>query len=184
MKFFCHALFFALASSVPALFADGTGNTPKTSNPPAHTFAALLKNTPFKPAAKKIAGGKPTNANYRFLGILTIAGETEFCVYDTQKQRCRWLKLRHRDTGGIVVESYDPEQKSLNLQTPSGSLVLTLPTPEEKPLANSPRIAYRANVATPQTRPTVAPNRQTQNAREVKPGQNARNNQRRNPNFR
>lgn len=176
MKFFCHALFFALASGVPALFADETENTPKTSNPPAHSFAALLKNTPFKPTVKKIYAGKTTNANYRFQGILTIDGKTEFGLYDAQNQRSRWLKLRERDASGIVVESYDPKQKSLCIQTPTGRFTLTLPPPEEKPLGNSSQTAYRPTVKQTQSQASIRQRRQTQPVREKKSGENTRAN--------
>ena len=121
------------AQSAPAPEAPAA-ETPKAPKP--ESFVALLLNSPFKPVLKnKISVRNVPAALLQFRGMLTIAGETEFGLYDTRAQRCYWLKLREQNENGIVVESYNPTQKSLNVQTATGRLVLTLANPEEKPLA-------------------------------------------------
>lgn len=121
------------AQSAPAPESPAA-ETPKAPKP--ESFVALMLNSPFKPVLKnKISARNAPAALLQFRGMLTIAGETEFGLYDTRAQRCYWLKLREQNESGIVVESYNPTQKSLNVQTAAGRLVLTLANPEEKPLA-------------------------------------------------
>ncbi len=121
----------AQSAPAPEASADEASKAPKPES-----FVALLQNSPFKPVLKNKIGARNAPAPLlQFRGMLTIAGETEFGLYDTRAQRCYWLKLRERNENGIVVESYNPAQKSLNVQTATGRLVLTLANPEEKPLA-------------------------------------------------
>lgn len=144
MKFPLTAAFlFALAG---ILIAQTTPETPESSAkaPKANSFAALLLNSPFKAAAKnKTVGKKLPVSRLQFRGLLTINGQTEFGLYDAQSQRCYWLKLQERDeVNGIFIESYNAELKSLNVRTSSGTLALTLASPDEKPLLPSSKMVY------------------------------------------
>lgn len=182
MKFRIIQLLFLF--SVTALAAQ-TSPLPKNSDsenaPKPESFAALLINSPFKPVLKNKLGGKKTlNANYQFRGILTIAGQTEFGLYDAQAQRCYWLKLRERDSNGFFVENYNAAQKTLNVQTPAGRQVLALANPEEKPLANVMRTAYSPNIVQAMEKLKNPPNnQQIQNDRRTNSG-SEQNNRRRN----
>ena len=137
----------AFACVCVSAFAQET--LPAPAEPKPFSFAALVKNSPFKSVLKNasvrgnVAGGNAQQV--QFLGILTIGGETEYGIYDSVAQRSYWLKIRERAASGICVESYDAAQKSVAVQTGSGArLVLSLATPEEKPLAVNPATAYRA----------------------------------------
>ena len=182
------------AQSVPAPEAPAAETT---KAPKPESFVALLLNSPFKPVLKnKISTRNAPPALLQFRGMLTIAGQTEFGLYDTRAQRCYWLKLREQNESGIVVESYNPTQKSLNVQTATGRLVLTLANPEEKPLAvkaaYNPHQGMTAGSATvqiiqggnarPQNNNQNASGQQggrPQNAQQQ--GQGGQNNQRRRP---
>lgn len=140
--FFLVAATTLAAQTVPESSPAGTERPVK-----AESFSALLRNSPFKPVHKNAINAKKTlNTNFQFRGLLTIAGETEFGIYDAQAQRCYWLKLRERHASGIVVENYSDGQKMLTVQTPAGRQVLALASPEEKPLNNTMRTVLAAPV--------------------------------------
>lgn len=154
MKSFPASLIIANALSVLALSAqEAAPASPPVpvAEPPPASFAALIKNSPFKPIAKTGSRGGvhvQANAQWRFLGMLTIDGKTEFGVYDSVAQKSYWLKLRERNATGIIAEHFDDAQKSLTLQTANGRQILSLATPDEKPLAITGSVSYTP-VATP-----------------------------------
>lgn len=161
MKILRFILIAACFGSLPSLFAQEAPNAATPAAPEAEpaptSFAALVKNSPFKSIAKLNARGglrAAQNTQLRFQGMLTIAGETEFGIYDSVAQKSYWLKLRKRGNTGIVVESFNAELKSVTVQTGSGKQVLALVTPDEKPLAISGRTSYA---------PVVMVNSQQQN---------------------
>ncbi len=127
----------ALASATRA--EDAAAETrAETAAVPAHSFAALVKNSPFKATAKnKVGGGNAPAASrrLRFVGMLTVAGQTAFGLYDDAAQRSFWLGAREANDAGIFVEGFDAGRRTLAVRVGAERLLIPLATPEEKPLA-------------------------------------------------
>lgn len=160
MKSALRKILFGLASfgAGTFAFAAGTDNSAGESgvseaDVPAYSFAALVKRPPFKTVAKSRAPAKGTvsqQAQLRFLGMITIAGKTEFGLYDSAAQRSFWLGLRESNGSGIFVESFDEPRKTLAVRVNAERRTLTLATPEEKPLAISGATYSAGQTATTQ----------------------------------
>ncbi len=151
------------ATVAPAIVAE----------PPATSFLALAKNSPFKSVVKNSlrggAGSSAASNQIQFRGILKIGSQTEYGLYDPVSQRSFWVKLREQNRFGVYAESYDAAKKTLTIEsTTTGRLTLTLPNPDETPLAVSSNAAYRG-----------AGNSGGNNARQF-PQQNNNNNNRQN----
>lgn len=118
------------------------------AEPPATSFLALAKNSPFKSVVKNSlrggAGSSAASNQIQFRGILKIGSQTEYGLYDPVSQRSFWVKLREQNRFGVYAESYDATKKTLTIEsTTTGRLTLTLPNPDETPLAVSSNAAYR-----------------------------------------
>lgn len=149
--------------------AAGTSAEP-SDLPPAHSFAALVKNSPFKSNAKnRLLGNVPAaTRRLRFVGMLTIAGKTAFGLHDDAAQRGFWLDIREENDAGIFVEGFDAESKTLVVRIGAERVTLPLATPEEKPTpiqgaayipAPAPTTQPKAAVTRTQPATRVAPAR-------------------------
>lgn len=120
---------------------------------PAYSFAALVKNSPFKAKAKnRPVGNIPAAARHlRFVGMFTIDGKTAFGLYDNAVQRSFWLNIREENDAGIFVERFDAERKTLAIRIGAERVSLPLATPEEKPLP------IRGSAYIPAQHPTTPP---------------------------
>ncbi len=127
---------FALAAAARAE-ETAAGTPAEDAALPAHSFAALVRNSPFKATAKNKVGGNAPAASrrLRFVGMLTVAGRTAFGLYDDAAQRGFWLGVRETTAAGIFVEGFDAERRTLAVRVGAERLTIPLATPEEKPLA-------------------------------------------------
>lgn len=151
---------FALAAAARAE-ETAAGTPAEDAALPAHSFAALVRNSPFKATAKNKAGGNAPAASrrLRFVGMLTVAGRTAFGLYDDAAQRGFWLGVRETNDAGIFVEGFDAERRTLAVRVGAERLTIPLATPEEKPLAIQGATYVPAPRPTTQTNATqpVAP---------------------------
>lgn len=165
---------FALAATARAE-ETAAGTPAEDATLPAHSFAALVRNSPFKATAKNKAGGNAPAASrrLRFVGMLTVAGRTAFGLYDDAAQRGFWLGVRETNDAGIFVEGFDAERRTLAVRVGAERLTIPLATPEEKPLAIQGATYVPAPRSTTQTNATqpVAP------ATKIAPAQPANRNQ-------
>ncbi|MGN0835214.1 MAG: hypothetical protein ACI4QA_05240 [Candidatus Spyradosoma sp.] len=172
-KLFCVAgAAFALGAAARA--DEAAAGTPAGAEPPAHSFAALVKNSPFKATAKNRVGGNAPAASrrLRFVGMLTVEGQTAFGLYDDAAQRSFWLGARETNDAGIFVEGFDAERRTLAVRVGAERLTIPLAKPEEKPLAIQGATYAPAQRATTQTNAAAGP-RTMQSAARVAPAQPA-----------
>lgn len=165
---------FALAAAARA--EETAARTPaENAALPAHSFAALVRNSPFKATAKNKVGGNAPAASrrLRFVGMLTVAGRTAFGLYDDATQRGFWLGVRETNDTGIFVEGFNAERRTLAVRVGAERLTIPLATPEEKPLA------IQGATYVPAPRPTTQTNapRPVAPATKIAPAQPADRNQ-------
>lgn len=105
---------------------------------------AQTPRSPFMPPPPA-AGAAPvvaaTPSELQFCGVFGDGEDKRFCIYNQTARRTAWLRLGEEGPGEIVVETFDAENRTVQVAQGGRSLTLALQAAVGVPAAGSPAMA-------------------------------------------